>query len=155
MNICALPWPNRLLSPNSRVHHMLKARSARAHRIAARAIADQDGRKRLRNPSLAILPIVRDRRRRDIDNVLAGLKSTLDGLGDAGWWTDDSEIATISIRRPVLIRSWSRDPVIVAAVESCNESFMLARIREFVEECTDSPEQSWCKLISHRSLSHG
>ena len=90
MNIAALEWIPKALSPNARPHYMAKHKAVRAYR--AMAYYRGAGGKRLQNPFCAVLPIVTTRRRRDLDNVLAGLKSAFDGFSDAGWWSDDSAI---------------------------------------------------------------
>lgn len=81
-----LPWPPRELSPNSRVHWATRARCAtrvRQHAYwTARAIAGDaslpDGpipvALEFRPPNL---------RRRDWDNLLASMKSGLDGISQA------------------------------------------------------------------------
>lgn len=127
---------------------MVKHKATRSHRALAEHLGRQDGRKPIRNPALAILPIVNTRRRRDIDNVLAGLKSALDGLTDAGWWKDDSEMCGIMIRRPILIKAWSRDPIIVCADEDSNEDVMLVRIRRFSDLALSDPEKAWLELTA-------
>ena len=107
-------------------------------------------RKRLRIPVLAILPVVTTRRRRDIDNVLAGLKSALDGLTDCGWWEDDSEVVGITIRKPLYIREWSIDPIIVTADEESNEDVMLTRLRWFSSRATEDHLSAWADLCKYR-----
>jgi hypothetical protein len=112
------------------------------------AIGREDGRKPIKNPVLAVQPIVTTRRRRDIDNVLAGLKSALDGLTDAEWWNDDSDIVGITIRKPVLIKNWTRDPIIVTADEESNEDVMLSRLRQFAFYAVDDPDGEWKALCA-------
>ena len=148
MRVAALPWPSKLLSPNARVHHLTKHKAVRAHRGIAMAIGREDGRKPIQNPVLAVQPIVTTRRRRDIDNVLAGLKSALDGLTDAEWWNDDSDIVGITIRKPVLIKNWTRDPIIVTADEESNEDVMLSRLRQFAFYAADDPDGEWKALCA-------
>lgn len=155
MNIIALPWPNRLLSPNARVHHLAKHKAVRQHRGIASVLGSLDGRKRLRNPVLAILPIVTTRRRRDLDNVLAGLKSALDGLTDCGWWDDDSEIAGITILKSKYFKLWERHPIIIVADEECNADVMLLRLRRFAVMLGEDHLEAWRELCSHRPESNG
>ena len=153
MNLALLPWPNRMLSPNARVHHMLKSRYIRASRFAAAALVRKFPFHTIRNPVCAVIPIVTTKRRRDIDNVLAGLKSALDGVTDAGWWHDDCEIMAITIRKPVYIKSWTRDPIILVADEACNEDRMMARIRSFAEWSVEDAEGAFLELTNalHRN----
>lgn len=94
-----LPWPHKDLSPNTR--------KDRRYTTATRARAKYDafyacveiGAKNLRWPAahvdLTFCPP--DRRRRDLDNMLASNKSALDGIA-AATGIDDS-LWTISMRR--------------------------------------------------------
>lgn len=86
-----LNWPARELSPNSRTDR----RSATRARQAARTEAFMEA-KRLRlvvtaSAHLQLVFHAPDQRRRDLDNLLASLKSHLDGLAlaadvdDSGW----------------------------------------------------------------------
>ena len=84
--IIELPWPDKVLSPNARVHFRAKAHAAKHYReqahwltVAAR-IPQQpsEGGIALRfdfHPP--------DNRRRDLDNMLASIKSAIDGIADA------------------------------------------------------------------------
>lgn len=86
-----LPWPASALSPN--------ARRDRRAATAARAGMREAGFYLARQASLRVAPDARlvltfcppDRRRRDLDNMLAALKPALDGIAhatcgdDAGW----------------------------------------------------------------------
>lgn len=83
-----LPWPDRALHPNSRVHWAQKAKATKAARhvafVAARAIGwtnesvPSEGRL-----SLWIDFYPPDRRRRDDDGLLASMKAARDGIADA------------------------------------------------------------------------
>lgn len=86
-----LDWPDRRLNPNARIHRMQKAKIAHACREKAvidtcaqvpwefrKALADRDG---IIHLTITFRPP--DRRRRDLDNMLASCKSTLDGFADA------------------------------------------------------------------------
>lgn len=84
-----LPWPPRVLSPNSRPPHWaVLAKAKRIYRSACHYEALAAGWRmgtfaaadRL-HVSLMFVPP--DRRRRDIDNLIATMKSGLDGLADA------------------------------------------------------------------------
>lgn len=82
-----LPWPPRQLSPNARGHWATTAKAKKAYRARCGAIARQagvgvllDGRSALA-VHLEFFPP--DRRPRDWDNLLASMKSGLDGLADA------------------------------------------------------------------------
>jgi crossover junction endodeoxyribonuclease RusA len=80
-----LPWPPKELSPNARVHYRARAEVVKAYRTQAYWIADAN---LLAMPyegeivlSVEFLPP--DKRRRDLDNMLASAKAALDGLADA------------------------------------------------------------------------
>ena len=84
-----LPWPPRALSPNSRPPHWaVLAKAKRAYRSACHLEAIAAG---WRNGAFAptdrlhvgLVFVPPDRRRRDIDNLIAAMKSGLDGLADA------------------------------------------------------------------------
>ena len=95
-----LPFPPAALSPNARVHWRVKAVVAANYRsdCAWEAVADKAARGYTRNGGMtppvraAVTFVVPDRRRRDLDNLLASLKSAWDGLCDAGVLAgDDAE----------------------------------------------------------------
>jgi crossover junction endodeoxyribonuclease RusA len=79
-----LPWPAKELSPNARVHYMVLARAKKAYRVACFALARQA---RLADPGglirveMTFYPPTRHAR--DDDNLIASMKSGLDGLADA------------------------------------------------------------------------
>ena len=87
MTIC-LPWPSKDLSPNARVHYRTKAAATKAYREQAYWLTRErfpfihqfpsDGPIRLRfdfHPP--------DKRKRDLDNMLASCKAAIDGIADA------------------------------------------------------------------------
>lgn len=83
-----LPWPAKDLSPNARVHWGQKAKAAKLARQTAFALAREAGLipRLIRNSSkvevsLGFVPP--SRRRYDLDNCLAAMKSSLDGIADA------------------------------------------------------------------------
>lgn len=85
MNV-TLPWPPKELSPNARQHYMAHARAKKKYREACRVLALAAGVKALAgierlHVELTFYPP--DRRLRDQDNMLAAMKSGLDGLADA------------------------------------------------------------------------
>ena len=84
-----LPWPPRALSPNSRPPHWaVLSKAKRAYRSACHYEALAAGWRmgtfaaddRLHVRLMFVPP---DRRRRDMDNLIAAMKSGLDGLADA------------------------------------------------------------------------
>ena len=88
-----LPWPPSELSPNARVHWAKKARIAKdyrrwAHLLACGAKAPVG----LETAKVSITFNPPDRRARDLDNMLASMKSGLDGIA-AAIGVDDSKWA--------------------------------------------------------------
>jgi crossover junction endodeoxyribonuclease RusA len=78
-----LPWPHKSLSPNARVHHMAKAREVKKHRQLARWATP--ARLQVEAERLAVTVTFNppSRRRMDADNLMASVKSFLDGIADA------------------------------------------------------------------------
>ena len=83
-----LPWPPKELSPNARVHWAKKSGKAKRYRQDALMLA---------RPAVSRCPAALcadtyrlsltfhppDRRRRDLDNMLASIKAGIDGIADA------------------------------------------------------------------------
>jgi len=93
-----LPWPPKELSPNARVHRMQKAAKAKKYRELCRIIALAS---KLTPPAdgkihLDILFYPPDRRKRDLDNLLASIKSGIDGIADA-WKINDTRFRPYTI----------------------------------------------------------
>lgn len=85
-----LPWPPKELSPNSRTHWAKKAKITKAYRTECGWITRQSRKKA--TPGLIDVHITfcpPDKRRRDIDNMLASCKGLIDGVAD-GLGVDDS-----------------------------------------------------------------
>lgn len=105
--IIVLPYPDKVLSPNARVHFMTVARAKKKAREAASwATIAAAGSKANLAPytrmeclpmDIAFYPV--DNRRRDSDNALASLKAALDGISDA-LGIDDSRFVLTSVIRP-------------------------------------------------------
>ena len=97
--------PDSDLSPNARVHHMVRARKARQMRqyVGWAAKADAPA-KPIRGPVVLTVTIGWPKRRpgMDIDNATACLKSSIDGLVDAGFIEDDKQITELRVRQ----RKW-------------------------------------------------
>ena len=90
----SMPWPDPALSPNAPKRHW---RSKSEARITAR----NDGQYLVYGKTMADEPMQvtvtffpPDRRRRDLDNLLASIKPTLDGIC-LGLGTDDSNFRRI------------------------------------------------------------
>jgi crossover junction endodeoxyribonuclease RusA len=79
----SLPWPAKALSPNARVHWSVKHRQAKAAKELGYWLAQQYSTMPLREAD-ALDVIVTfyppDNRKRDGDNLLASIKSHLDGI---------------------------------------------------------------------------
>lgn len=133
MNAILLPWPHKALSPNARAHWRSKHSASRDARYKASVIGS--GRKRLQKPVCAVVPLVATNRRRDLDNVLAGLKSALDGLTDAGWWEDDSLISSYHLVPSVYSKKWKVNMVLLAACEAEHERDLAERVKRFRQDC--------------------
>ena len=99
------PWPGKDLSPNARVHRMTRAAVIRNARGGAYYIARTllpVGKRWSDKCHLEIEFRPPDRRKRDLDNMLASIKATLDGLSDA-MGIDDSGW-TLTLTRGELVK---------------------------------------------------
>ena len=82
-----LPWPPKELSPNARVHWAKKAGVSQKYRQDARVLTLCEIASaginwvECYNVRLTFRPP--DRRRRDLDNMLASIKAGIDGIADA------------------------------------------------------------------------
>lgn len=84
-NSVVLPWPPKELSPNARIHFRTKAAAVKAYRNTAYWLTMATD---LRGPEKGGIALrfdfyPPDRRRRDLDNMLAAIKSGVDGIADA------------------------------------------------------------------------
>lgn len=82
-----LPWPDRALHPNARVHWAVKAKAAKRARIDGNLMAREVGWNLVTWPDgplhVWIDGYAKDRRRRDADGLLSSMKPWLDGIADA------------------------------------------------------------------------
>lgn len=89
-----LPWPPNELSPNGRNHWAKVARAKKAYRASCSLAAIAHGAKRIKaeklHISLTFYPP--NKRRHDLDNLLARMKSGIDGIADA-LGVDDSNFS--------------------------------------------------------------
>lgn len=87
MNELVLPWPPRVLHPNSRPHWAQRAKAARQARETAHLLAIEAGWHMAKVPDGRLhiwwdfYPP--DRRKRDDDGLLSSVKAARDGLADA------------------------------------------------------------------------
>lgn len=82
-----LPWPAKELSPNARQHWSAAARAKKAYRTRCRVLGDASGLSLVPKGTERVLVHLEffppDRRIRDWDNMVASMKSGLDGLADS------------------------------------------------------------------------
>lgn len=94
------PWPDRELSPNARKNFRQKAKSVSISRQYARFLTLSGQPQLVFSPSARLETTLTfyppDNRKRDIDNLLASMKSSLDGIFDALEMNDNC------VRRTVL-----------------------------------------------------
>lgn len=86
MNTVKLPWPPKELSPNSTLHWAKKSKKKKEYRTACWALTLEA--KLVAPPGEGKIPIEitfypPDKRHRDADNMVAAIKSGLDGVADA------------------------------------------------------------------------
>ena len=84
--------PDPRLSPNARLHYMLLYKAKREAKEKAFAIAKKVGvpDKPYHRVHITITYVSKDKRRRDMDNLLASTKPTIDGIVLAKVIEDDS-----------------------------------------------------------------
>lgn len=76
-----LPWPDKALSPNARVHHMALHRAKKAAKHGAMGECLAQRVPRLSGPQMVSLVFYPPtRRRHDADNLVARMKAALDGI---------------------------------------------------------------------------
>jgi len=80
-----LSWPPTPLSPNVRAHWAQRNRHFQAHKQEAFHVARSQGVRPevMGAPRLVVTLHPPDRRRRDMDNVIASLKAAQDGIAEA------------------------------------------------------------------------
>ena len=86
--IIRLPWPDRRLNENVKVHWAPLARIKKDARSIAKILTKAQGVPKMEEAILAFSYYPPDRRRRDCQNVAGMLKSTIDGIAD-GMGVDD------------------------------------------------------------------
>lgn len=87
-----LPWPPKELSPNARLHWAVLAKAKKAYRHACSVQAMAQGARQLDASGLdvAFTFYPPTKRRIDIDNCIARMKSGIDGVADV-LGVDDSK----------------------------------------------------------------
>lgn len=85
-NTVVLPWPPKELSPNSVLHWAKKSKKKKEYRTACWALTLEAKLKASKGDEKIDLEITfcpPDKRHRDADNMIASIKSGLDGVADA------------------------------------------------------------------------
>jgi crossover junction endodeoxyribonuclease RusA len=100
-----LPWPNRKLSPNARIHWAASAKQKTYERYTAKMLTFAAGGGALPGGDLQLeITFCPPRRGRwDRDNALASLKAALDGVADA-LGIDDSRFDPVILRRGAYVK---------------------------------------------------
>ena len=84
--------PDSDLSPTKRLHYMKVYQAKRDAKDEAMILVLAQGRpeKAHQKAHITITWVAKDKRRRDVDNMFASMKSYIDGLVDVGLLADDS-----------------------------------------------------------------
>lgn len=98
-----LPWPDKRLSPNARVHWSSLARAKKAAKRTAYYTTLEAGIGKIDADSLSVKYsfFPPDRRARDADNILSSCKAYQDGIAQAIGIDDSKFEITIAPRGPV------------------------------------------------------
>lgn len=98
-----LPLPHKLLSPNQTPHPVVFRRLKRKARgdaqiaaLVALQTAGMADSPRWTAVTVECRVYCTTQRRRDADNFTASMKAAMDGLTDAGIWTDDSVVRPLA-----------------------------------------------------------
>ena len=93
--------PDRDLSPIKRLHHIPVYRAKRAAKEEMMWLVLEQGvpKEPIRKARIDITFVASDKRRRDLDNLFASLKASIDGLVEVGLlWDDSADRVTYTIR---------------------------------------------------------
>lgn len=98
-----LPWPDKRLSPNARVHWSVLARAKKSAKNVAFYTAKEAGLEKIGADRLAVKYsfFPPSNRNRDADNLIASMKAAQDGLALAIGLDDSKWDITIDHRGPV------------------------------------------------------
>ena len=98
-----LPFPSRQLHPNGRPPNWaVRSRLVSERRALVKdlaTIAEVVPSEPLQSATVDVLLLNKTARKQDADNALAWLKSTIDGLVDAGIFADDNELTYKPVRQ--------------------------------------------------------
>jgi hypothetical protein len=98
-----LPWPDKTLSPNSRVHWSKLAKAKKKAKQDAYYATLEAGIGKINASALSVRYVVfpPDNRGRDQDNIIASLKASADGISQAVGIDDSKWSISIAPRGPV------------------------------------------------------
>lgn len=98
-----LPWPSKPLSPNTRQHWSVKAKYVKLTRLDTAWWVRSVMRFRPQWEKVKVAYVFHppDKRRRDLDNLIASTKAISDGIADAIGIDDSRFIPTYSMAEPV------------------------------------------------------
>lgn len=100
--------PDPELSPNARVHWAVKARKTKQLREYVGYVTRESAPPEpLTGPVTLRISVgwPKGRKRHDDDNMVSLCKAVIDGMTDAGWWLNDSQV---TIARPIEQQPWNR-----------------------------------------------
>jgi Holliday junction resolvase RusA-like endonuclease len=93
--------PDRDLSPNKRLHHIPVYKAKRTAKEEMMWLVLEQGapKEPMQKARIDITFVASDKRRRDLDNLFASLKASIDGLVEVGLlWDDSADRVTYTIR---------------------------------------------------------
>lgn len=101
--VLSLPWPPSALSPNTRQHWAKLAKAKKSYRAACYWRAYEQGVRRIEAERLQVAFVfyAPTKRRYDLDNLVARLKSGIDGLADLVGVDDSRWRMTFEMGEPV------------------------------------------------------
>lgn len=102
--VVLLPWPDKTLSQNARVHWARKAKATRSARLDAcwYTVIAMSGKKPRRSGARLHLTFnPPDRRKRDLQNCIGSAKALVDGIADALDVDDSLFSMTYAMGEPV------------------------------------------------------
>lgn len=95
-----LPWPDKILFPNKTKHWAAHNKAKQYYKSTCAYLAHEQGvwqlKRGVKNTPIKIDFYPPDKRRRDLDNMLAAMKSGLDGIS-AFYGLDDYHFRPITI----------------------------------------------------------
>lgn len=95
-----LPWPDRTLNPNVKTHWAIKAKQIKIHRDMAFVSTKCTTNIEKKGTTLEFTFTPPDKRKRDVDNMLAMCKAYLDGICDALSINDEQFTKIVVIKKP-------------------------------------------------------